>query len=92
MKYTHLLYVRQYSILTNKYDLYIYGVNTMDIFHTIGEYYYRAESSVKRIDWVECTATKMDFWLKEGYPIHEFKNKYPVIPSTNKFIDTITGP
>lgn len=76
MKYTHLLYVRQYSIITNSFDLYIVGVNTKDIFHTMGEYIYRAETQVKRIDWVPCTATKIDFWLKEGYPIRTFKDKY----------------
>lgn len=41
--YTHLLYVRKYSIFTNKYELYIVGVNTKDIFHTMGEYLYRKE-------------------------------------------------
>lgn len=92
MKYTHLLYVRQYSILTNKYELYIFGVNTGDIFHTLGEYYYRASSHVKRIDWVEYSNTKVEFWAKEGYPVHEFRDKYPVIQSTTKFVDTMTGP
>lgn len=92
MKYTHLLYVRQYSILTNKYELYIFGVSTEDIFHTIGEYYYRAEVSVKRIDFTEYSQEKVIFWAKEGYPVYEFKNKYPVVKSTNKLIDTMTGP
>ena len=91
MKYTHLLYVRQYSILTNDYELYVFGVNTEDIFHTIGEYYYRACSHVKRIDFVEWSQTKQEFWQKEGYQINEFRNKYPVINTTNKFIDTMTG-
>ena len=74
--YTHLLYVRQYSIISNDYELYIVGVKTKDIFHTMGEYLYRSEVQVKRIDFVECTQEKIDYWLKEGYKIYEFRNKY----------------
>lgn len=36
LPYTHLLYVRKYCITTNNYELYVYGVNTTDIYHTIG--------------------------------------------------------
>lgn len=76
MKYTHLLYVRQYSIVSNTFELYVIGVNTKDIFHTMGEYIYRSETQVKRIDMVECTPEKLAFWQKEGYTIHEFRDKY----------------
>lgn len=74
--YTHLLYVRQYSIISNDYELYVIGVKTKDIFHTMGEYIYRTMEQVKRINYVECTQEKIDYWLKEGYKIYEFRNKY----------------
>lgn len=76
LPYTHLLYVRQYSIFTSKYKLYVVGVNTKDIFHTMGEYLYRSETQVKRINQVECTQENLDFWVKGGYKIYEFKDKY----------------
>ena len=78
LPYTHLLYVRKYSILTNDYQLYIIGVNTKDIFHTMGEYLYRSETQVKEITFVESTQEKLDFWVKEGYKIYEFKDKYNI--------------
>lgn len=74
--YTHLMYVRKYSIYTNSDRLYIVGVNTKDIFHTIGEYMYRSETQVNRIDYVVCTQEKLDYWLKKGYKIYEFYDKY----------------
>ena len=52
MKYTHLLYVRKFSIFTNDYELYVYGVNTNDIYHTIGEMYAQTLEHINRIDWV----------------------------------------
>lgn len=73
--YTHLMYMRKYNI-TNNYDLFVVGVNTTDIFHTIGEYYYRSETHVKRIDFVKCTQAKLDFWKEKGYEIYTFKDKY----------------
>ena len=76
LPYTHLLYVRQYSIFTNKYELYVIGVNTKDIFHTMGEYLYRSETQIERIDQVECTQEKLDYWLTNGFEIHNFKDKY----------------
>lgn len=54
LPYTHLMYVRKYSIITNGYELYIVGVNTNDIYHTMGEYLFRSETQVKRIDPIEC--------------------------------------
>lgn len=76
LPYTHLLYVRKESIFENDFRLYVYGVNTDDIFHTMGEFLYRSETLVKRIDYVECTQEKLDFWTKEGYTIFTFKDKY----------------
>ncbi len=78
LPYTHLLYVRKYSILTNKWELYIVGVNTKDVFHTIGEYLYRSETQVERINYRECTQKRLDFWQKEGYAIREFKDTYTI--------------
>lgn len=76
LPYTHLLYVRKYSIITNNYKLYVVGVNTDDVFHTMGEYLYRSETQVKRIDKVECTEERLKFWKEQGYTIYEFKDKY----------------
>lgn len=78
LPYTHLMYVREYSIITNDYELFVVGVNTKDIYHTIGEYYYRSETEVKRIDVVECTQYKLDYWKDKGYEIYKFKDKYIV--------------
>lgn len=78
LPYTHLLYVRKYSILTNDYPLYVYGVNTKDIYHTIGEYICRSFEHVKRIDWVECCQEKLDYWKEQNIEIHNFYNKYEV--------------
>lgn len=78
LPYTYLLYVRKYSIFTNKYEFFVIGVNTDDIYHTMGEYFYRSETQVKRIDQVKCTQKRLDFWAKEGYEIYEFKDKYAV--------------
>lgn len=76
LPYTHLLYVRQYSIADNDYNLVVYGVNTEDIFHTMGELMYRNPTQVKRITYVECTQEKLNYWLKNGFEIHNFKDKY----------------
>lgn len=64
LPYTHLLYVRQYSIADNDYNLVVYGVNAEDIFHTMGELMYRSHTQVKRITYVECTQEKLNYWLK----------------------------
>lgn len=76
LPYTHLLYVRKYSILTNNYDLYVYGVNTKDIYHVIGELVCRSFEHIKRIDWVECCQENLNYWSERNIPILEFKEKY----------------
>lgn len=76
LPYTHLLYVRQYSIIDNDDKLTIFGVNTKDIFHTMGELIYRNPVQVNFITYVECTQEKLDYWLKIGFEIHKFKDKY----------------
>jgi hypothetical protein len=74
--YDFLLYVHKYSIFTNDYELYVYGVNTNDIFHTIGEFYYRSETKISRLVYVECTQQKLDYWAKQGFKIYRFFDKY----------------
>lgn len=76
LPYTHLLYVRQYSIIDNDDELVIFGVNTKDIFHTMGELMYRNPVAVKRINCVKCTQKVLNFWLKNGFKVHNFKDKY----------------
>ena len=76
LPYTHLLYVQQYSIADNGYNLVVYGVNTEDIFHTMGELMYRSPTQVKRIIYAECTQENLNYWLKNGFEIHNFKDKY----------------
>ncbi|HJI48731.1 MAG TPA: hypothetical protein OIL97_04145 [Oscillospiraceae bacterium] len=76
LPYSHLLYVRQYSIIDNDDKLVVFGVNTKDIFHTMGEFVYRNFAQVKFITYVECTQEKLNHWLKIGFKIHNFKDKY----------------
>ena len=80
MNYSHLVYVRKYSILSNTYELYVYGVHTSDIFHTMGEMMYRSETQIKWIDFVELTKdnmkSKLDFWKNENKEIHTWIDKY----------------
>ena len=76
LPYTHLLYVRRYSIFTKNFHLYVYGVNTKDIYHTIGEYVCRSFEAIKRIDWVECSQKELDYWKEQKIDIHSFYNKY----------------
>lgn len=76
LSYTHLLYVWQYSIFTNSYQFYVYGVNTTDIYHTIGEFIYRTLVDVKSIVYVDCNDNKLDYWKKKNIQIHNFHNKY----------------
>ena len=76
LPYSHLVYVREYSIDDNSYNMVIYGVNTEDIFHTMGELMYRSPTQVKRISYVECTQENLNYWLKNGFKVHNFKDKY----------------
>ena len=78
LPYTHLMYVRKYSSIADAFELYIVGVNTNDIFHTMGEYVFRSETFVKCIDYVECAQHRLDFWKEKGYEIYEFKDKYSI--------------
>lgn len=78
--YTHLLYVRKFSVVSGDYELYVYGVNTTDVYHTIGEIYFRSSEDIKRIDVVELTPdnakAKLDFWKGENTEIIPWHDKY----------------
>lgn len=79
MTYTHLLYVRKYSIFSDKYELFVYGVSTNDIFHTIGEFYFRCFEKIESIAYVELTdknrQAKFDFLKKHNLKIHFFQDE-----------------
>ena len=76
LPYTHLLYVIKYSIFKNDYELFVYGVNTNDIYHTIGEYLTQTIEHIKRIDYNICTQERIDYWKNNGYDILTFKDKH----------------
>lgn len=76
LPYSHLLYVLQNSIIDNDDELVIFGVNTKDIFHTMGELMYRNLTQIKHITYVECTQENLNYWLKNGFKIRNFKDKY----------------
>lgn len=72
----YLLYVRKYSIISNDYEFYIYHCRTNDIFHTIGEMYYRTLERIVRITFVDDTPCRRKFWLAENKEILEWNDKY----------------
>lgn len=72
----YLLYVRKYSILTNDYLLYVYHCRTNDILHTIGEMHYRTLEHIERIDFVEDTPTRREYWISKDKTIYEWFDKY----------------
>lgn len=75
LPYSHLMYVREYSIDDDSYNMVIYGVNTEDIFHTMSKLMYRNPTQVKRITYAECTQRNFNYWLKNGFKIRNFKDK-----------------
>ena len=87
---TYLLYVRKYSIVTNDYQLYVYKATTPDIFHTMGEILYRTIEEIKRIDYVEYTEEKEEWWKEQGYDVLTWHDKYPYAEGKNK-VEQDTG-
>lgn len=85
MNYTHLLYIWKYDISCNDYVFEVCGVNTKDIFHTMGEIYYRSIESIKRINFVKLNdknrQAKIDYWKNQNVPIKTYSNKYSYHPS-----------
>jgi gamma-glutamylcyclotransferase (GGCT)/AIG2-like uncharacterized protein YtfP/DNA-directed RNA polymerase subunit RPC12/RpoP len=80
MKFTHLLYVRKFSMFTHKNELFVYAVNTNDIYHTIGEIITSTLEHIERIDYVELTPeneqAKFDYWKSENKEIYVWQDKY----------------
>lgn len=76
LPYNYLIYSDEFDIFTNDYKLKVIGVNTDDIFHTIGEYLYRSFVSIKQLNFGKCNQAKLDYWKHENYEIHEFNDKY----------------
>ena len=56
MKYK--LYIRQYNITTNDYEVREEIVETNDIYHEIGKIYSTAFTEIKRIDYEKIDETK----------------------------------
>ena len=42
----------------------------------LGEMMYRCPEHIDKLQFVEQTDRKLEFWDKEGYEIHEWENKY----------------
>lgn len=76
LPYNYLIYSDEFDIFTNDYKLKVIGVNTDDIYHTIGEYYYRSEVKINRLTFNECTLSRLKYWKDRYYEIHEFKDKF----------------
>ncbi len=72
----YLFYVRQYSIFTNDYELYIYRCFTFDPFHTMGEILYCSLEHIEEMFFEEMTQNRLDYWKQNNYDISEFLNKY----------------
>lgn len=71
----YLFYVRRYSIMTNKYELYIYKCKTDNFLQVIGEMHWTALEQISRIDCVKYTESRRKYWEEHGYKIIEWKNK-----------------
>ena len=72
----YILYVRKYSIMINDYKLYVYRVKTNDVLHTIGEMHYRTFEHIERIDFVECTQSRLDYIKSKNLDIYDWYDKY----------------
>lgn len=73
----YLLYVRKYNIIAHDYLFYVYDCVTNDIFHTLGEVIFRTEEHIQRIDFVEDTPSRREYWANEGVTIYPWIDKYP---------------
>ena len=70
------IYVRKYSIFTNKEEPYVYRVKTKDIFHSIGEMEYRTMEHISWISFVEVTEEREKYWAEKGVEIRTWRDKY----------------
>lgn len=42
----------------------------------MGELMYRSPTQVNRVIYAKCTQENLNYWLKNGFEIHNFKDKY----------------
>ena len=70
---TYFIYVRQYSILTNAYELYVYKVVTDSIYRIIGKIVVTTLEEIKRIDFCLWSPEKEAFWKERGTEITEYR-------------------
>ena len=73
---TFLIHTRQYDIFIRDYKIVIYKVTTSDIFHTVGEIYYRTLEALKRVTFSEWTEERERYWTDQGCTIHSWHDKY----------------
>lgn len=71
----YLFYVRQYCIMTNKDELYIYKCKTDNFLQVIGEMHWTTLEHISRIDCVKYTESRKQYFEKKGYEIKEWLNK-----------------
>ena len=68
----YFLYVRRYSILTNDYELYVYRVETDNVYRVIGKLFVSSMEHVKRIDFCRWSQPKEDYWNEQGIKIIDY--------------------
>ena len=76
LKGVFLIYVRKYSMISRKDELYVYRVNTSDVFHTIGEMMYRSLEQISEIYFNECNSTRLEYWKSHGFNVLDWTDKY----------------
>ncbi len=76
MKKVYLFYVRKYSIIENDYLLFVLRCETEDVFHTMGEMYYRTFEKIERITFFDYSKELEDSLCKDGYKIYDWTDKY----------------
>lgn len=72
----YLMYVRQYSIITNNYELYVYECETTDIFHVIGMFYFCESCKIDRIDIADDIPQRREFWKEKNKDILKVPKRY----------------
>ncbi len=64
-------------------EIKVYEVDTDDILHTIGEFYFRSMVTIKHLIYVKIENSQMleekkDFWKKNDVLIFKYINKYEI--------------
>ena len=78
MYFNYFIYVKKYSIFHNDYKLFVYKTFSNDILHTLGEIQYRTFEDIKRIQIARYTKQLEQFWIKEGFDIFVWQDKYNI--------------